>query len=164
MNAINAINAVDLLRVSSTNPANGSTVTVTPSAITVTFNKAVNFSTHLRRRPDLPVGPHGVTVNVGTPIAVDNPTDPTIVQFPISFTKPAGTLANGSLHVLDPEPGSRPVVSEDGKDLVASGKISFTLADVTSPVVTATSSTAGLFRFSSARRSTRDRHPRRTSS
>ena len=39
------INAVDLLRVASTNPANGATVTVTPSAITVTFNKPVIFST-----------------------------------------------------------------------------------------------------------------------
>ena len=45
VNAINAINAVDLLRVVSTSPANGSTVTVSPSAITVTFNKPVNFST-----------------------------------------------------------------------------------------------------------------------
>ena len=44
VNAINAINAI-LLRVVSTNPANGSTVTVTPSAITVTFSKPVVFST-----------------------------------------------------------------------------------------------------------------------
>ena len=40
--------------------------------------------------------PAGVTVNVGTPIAVDNATDPTIIEFPISFTKAVGVLANGS--------------------------------------------------------------------
>src|SRR5262249_37587347 len=44
VNAINSINAVDLLRVSTTNPASGSTVTISPSAITVTFNKPVVFS------------------------------------------------------------------------------------------------------------------------
>ncbi len=68
----------------------------TPSAITVTFNKPVVFSTIAAGDLTFLSEPTGVTVNVGTPIAVDNPTDPTIVQFPISFTKPAGTLANGA--------------------------------------------------------------------
>src|SRR5262249_34583099 len=82
--------------------------------------------------------PTGVTVNVGTPIAVDNATFPTIVQFPISFSKPPGTLANGSYSFSVQSPTGSPVVSKDGKDLVPSGKISFTLADVTAPVVTST--------------------------
>ncbi len=139
VNAINSINAVDLLRVASTNPANGATVTVTPSAITVTFNKAVNFSTVSASDLTFLSVPTGVTVKVGTPIAVDNPTDPTIIQFPFSFTKPAGTLANGAYSFSIQSPTGATVVSEDGKDLVPSGKISFTLADVTSPVVTSTS-------------------------
>ena len=63
-----------------------------------------------------------MTVNVGTPIAVDNPTVPTIVQFPFSFTKPAGTLANGSYTFSIQSPPGAPVVSKDGKDLVASGQ------------------------------------------
>jgi hypothetical protein len=145
INAINAINAVDLLRVASTNPANGSTVTVTPSAITVTFNKKVNFSTVLNAASPVLTftsEPTGVTVNVGKPIAVDNPTDPTIIQWPFSFSKPVGTIANGSytFSVQSPATGA-PVQSEDGKDLIPSGPIKFTLADVTAPVVTKTSIT-----------------------
>ncbi len=145
INAISAINAVDLLRVVSTIPANGSTVTVTPSAITVTFNKPVNFSTVLgAAAPVLTFTsePVGVKVIVGAPIAVDNPTDPTIIQWPFSFSKPAGTLANGAytFSIQSPATGA-PVQSEDGKDLVPSGPIKFTLADITAPVVTKTSIT-----------------------
>lgn len=139
LNAINAINAVDLLRVNSTNPANGSTVTVTPGAVTVTFNKPVNFSTVAAGDLTFLTEPSGVTVKVGTPIAVDNPTFPTIIQFPISFSKPAGTLANGTYSFsIQSLSTANPVVSEDGKDLVPSGTIKFTLADVTSPVITNT--------------------------
>ena len=139
VDAVAAINAVNLLRVSSTNPANGATVTVTPSAITVTFNKAVNFSTITAADLTFSTTPTGVTVNVGTPIAVDNPTSPTIIQFPISFTKPAGTLANGAYTFSIQSPAGGPVVqSTDGKDLVGSGPIKFTLADVTAPTVIAT--------------------------
>jgi large repetitive protein len=137
VDAVAAINAVDLLRVASTNPASGATVTASPSAITVTFNKAVNFSTITAADLTFTATPStAITVNVGTPIAVDNPTSPTIIQFPISFTKPPGTLANGSYTFSIQSPASGPiVVSTDGKDLVASGPINFTLADVTAPTV-----------------------------
>ena len=111
INAVKAPNAVDLLRVSSTNPSNGETVTVTPSAITVTFNKPVNFSTVEAGDLTFLSEPTGITVNVGTPIAVDNPTDPTIIQFPISFTKPTGTLANGAYTFSIQSPASETVVS-----------------------------------------------------
>ncbi len=137
--AVDAINAVDMLRVASTNPANGSTVTVTPSAITVTFNKAVNFSTLSAADLTFTGMPAGVTVNVGAPVAVDNPTDPTTVVFPFSFTKPAGTIANGNYTFSIQSPASKTVVSQDGKDLVPSGPISFTLADVTAPTIVNTS-------------------------
>ena len=139
INAVKALNAVDLLRVSSTNPSNGETVTVTPSAVTVTFNKPVTFSTVEAGDLTFLSEPTGVTVHVGTPIAVDNPTDPTIIQFPISFSKPPGTLANGAYSFSIQSPAAGPIVTaEDGKALVASGKIAFTLADTTAPVVTST--------------------------
>jgi large repetitive protein len=138
VNAINAINAVDLLRVSTTNPAAGATVTIAPSAITVTFNKPVVFSTLKAADLTFTSAPAGVTVNVGAPIAVDDPNFPTVVQFPFSFTKPAGTLANGNYSFSVQSPPGALVVSKDGKDLVPSSKITFTLADVTAPVVTST--------------------------
>ncbi|HEV3311148.1 MAG TPA: S8 family serine peptidase, partial [Chloroflexota bacterium] len=138
VNAINSINAIDLLRVSSTSPANGSTVTIAPSAITVTFNKAVNFATLSAADLTFSAEPMGVTVNIGNPIAIDDPNFPTIVQFPFSFTKPAGTLANGNYTFSIQSPPGTLVVSKDGKDLVPSSNISFTLADVTAPVVTST--------------------------
>ena len=140
VNAINAINAVDLLRVVSTNPANGSTVTVSPSAITVTFNKAGQFLDGLAADLTFTSVPAGVTVILGTPIAVDNPTDPTIIQFPFSFSRSASaSTANGSYTFSIQSPTSKPVESEDGKNLVASGPITFTLADTTSPTITSTS-------------------------
>ena len=134
INAIDALNAVDLLRVSSTNPANGATVTSAPSVIQVDFNKPVVFSTLSAADLTFTSAPAGVTVNVGAPIAVDNATDPTIVDFPISFTKAPGVLANGGYSFSIQSPASGPgVVSQDGKDLVASSPVSFTLADVTAP-------------------------------
>jgi hypothetical protein len=139
LNAINAVNAVDLLRVSSTNPANGSTVSVSPSVITVTFNKPVNFATVAAGDLTFLTEPSGVTVKVGTPIAVGSSTFPSIIQFPISFSKPAGTLANGAYSFsIQSISTANPVESEDGKDLVPSGTIKFTLADTTSPVITNT--------------------------
>ena len=57
-----------------------------------------------------------------TPIAVDNPTDPTIIEFPFSFTRPPGTH-----RPTEPTPSrsrarrTRRSNAEDGKDLVASG-------------------------------------------
>ena len=88
--------------------------------IQVTFNKPVVFSTLSAADLTFTSAPAGVTVNVGAPIAVDNPTDPTIVDFPISFTKAAGVTGQRQLHVHGPEPGQRHrSSSEDGKDLVA---------------------------------------------
>ncbi len=84
----------------------------------------------------------GVTVNVGAPIAVDNAIDPTIIQFPFSFTQAAGApTANGSYTFSIQSPTNNPVVSEDGKDLVPSGPITFTLADTTSPTIIGTTFT-----------------------
>ena len=134
VNAVKALNAVDLLRVSSTSPANGSTVTNTPSVVQVTFNKPVVFSSLSAADLTFTSTPAGVSVIVGAPIAVDNPTDPSVVSFPITLVRQSGVLADGSytFSVQSPSTGN-PVVSEDGKDLVASGPIKFTLADVTSP-------------------------------
>ena len=78
---------------------------MSPNGVTVTFNKPVNFSTVSAADLTFLSAPPGVTVNVGTPIAVDNATFPTIIQFPISFTRAAGTATGQrSLQLLDPEP------------------------------------------------------------
>ncbi len=137
INAVKAINAVDLLRVASTDPTNGATLTVTPSAIQVTFNKPVVFSTISSSDIQFTATPAGVSVVLGTPIAVDNPTDPTIVDFPFSFSykNPPTTSANGTYTFLV----SGPVMSEDGKTLVPSNPITFTLNDTTAPEVANTS-------------------------
>src|SRR5262249_10977290 len=136
----------------STNPANGSTVTITPSAITVTFNKPVNFSTVSAADLTFTSTPANVGVVVGTPIAVDNPTDPTIIEFPFTFTKPAGTLANGNYTFSIQSPTNSPVISESNQALVATGPISFALADTTAPTVvkTTTSGRTVTIQFSKA--------------
>ena len=134
--ATSALNAVDLLRVQATFPANGATVTNAPSVIQVTFNKPVVFSTLSAADLTFTSAPAGVTVIVGAPIAVDNPNDPTIVDFPISFAKALGILANGNYSFTVQSPAGKLVVAEDGKDLVPSGTIAFALADTTAPKVT----------------------------
>src|SRR5271157_1439857 len=137
INATQAINAIDLLRVLSTDPANGATVTVSPSAITVTFSKPVDFSTVSSSDIQFTSTPPGVSVVLGTPQAIDNPTDPTVVAFPFSFSykNPPTTTANGTYTFLV----SGPIVSEDGKTLVPSNPITFTLEDTTPPEVANTS-------------------------
>jgi hypothetical protein len=142
INAVSAISAIDVLRVSTTNPANGATVTLTPSAITVTFSKPVNFSTVSSGDLVFTAAPAGVTVNVGVPIAVDNPTFPTIIAFPFSVTNanlpPATANGTFSFIVTNANPNA-PVMSADGKALVPSSTITFKLADVTAPEVANTS-------------------------
>ena len=139
VNSISAINAIELLRVSSTNPANGATVTVTPSRRHGHLQQGREFLDDQSRRLDLHCDARPASPSMsGTPIAVDNPIFPTIVQFPISFTKPSGTLANGAYAFTIQSLAAETVTAKDGKTLVASGKISFTLADVTSPVIEGT--------------------------
>ena len=136
INAVKAINAISLLEVSSTDPANGSTVTVTPGGITVTFNKPVVFSTVSSSDIQFTATPPGVSVKIGTPVAVDNPADPTIVDFPFSFSysNPPITTANGTYTFVV----NGPIMSEDGRTLVPSNPITFTLDDTTAPVITDT--------------------------
>ena len=91
-----------------------------PASITVTFNKPVVFSTV--SAADLTFTSHagGRHGQRRRPIAVDNPTVPTIVEFPISFTKPAGVAGQRQVHASRSR--ARPAArssSEDGKDLVA---------------------------------------------
>ena len=139
INAPKALSAVDVLRVSSTNPAAGTTVTTAPSFIQVTFNKPVVFSTLSAADLTFTTTPTGVTVVVGSPIIDPSNTNtnaPTIIDYPIILQKAAGIIADGkfTFSVQDPTSGT-PVVSEDGKGLVGSGPISFTLADTTAPTI-----------------------------
>ena len=133
VNAVDAINAINVLQVTATSPANGSTVTVTPSAITVTFNKPVQFSTVTSSDIKFTSTPPGVTVLIGTPQAIGSATDPTEVSFPYSFSykNPPTTTANGNYTFIV----SGPIISQDGQTLVPSSPITFALDDTTAPEV-----------------------------
>ena len=140
INAVNAINAVDVLRVLSTDPANGSTVTVTPSAITVTFSKPVDFSTVSSSDLVFTSTPAGVTVNLGTPVASTIPSSRPVIAFPFSFSyTTADDHGQRHLHVHRPSANPAPITSKDGKALVPSSTITFTLNDTTAPEVANTS-------------------------
>ena len=121
VNAVKALNATDVLRVTTTNPLSGATLTTAPSGITFTFNKPVVFSTVKAADLKFTTVPPGVTASVGTPIAVDNPAFPTIITFPFSFTTTSPSiLANGSYAYTLASPAGGPVVmSQDGKALEA---------------------------------------------
>lgn len=132
INAVQAVNAVDVLRVASTDPANGSTVTVTPAGITVTFNKPVVFSTVSKDDIVFQSTPTGVSVVLGAPQAIDDPTNPTKVLYPFTFSyTPPTSTANGTYSFI--VTGS--VVSKDGKALAPTSPIGFTLNDTTAPRV-----------------------------
>uniref|UniRef100_UPI00301CE5A3 right-handed parallel beta-helix repeat-containing protein n=1 Tax=Paludisphaera sp. TaxID=2017432 RepID=UPI00301CE5A3 len=136
INAVEAISAVDVLTVASTTPVN-QTLTSVPSYVEVTFSKAINFSTVVPQNLTFPGLPAGVTVTVGRPIAVDNPTTPTVVRFPISiaYNPNSATTANGLYQYVV----SGPIRSVDGKTLRQSPLISFRLNDVSGPRVASTS-------------------------
>ena len=131
-----ALNAVDLLRVATTSPANGSTVTSAPSVIQVTFNKPVVFSTPLRRRPDVHLGPGGRDGHrrARRSPSTTRPTRRSSTSRSASPRRPASwPTASYTFTIQSPASGTGR--SEDGKDLVASGPITFTLADVTAPTI-----------------------------
>jgi large repetitive protein len=130
VDATTALATINTLRVSSIVPGGGATVTTTPTDLIVTFNKPVVFSTVVAA--DLNVaGPAGTTVTVGTPIAIGNATNPTVVDFPIVITRTLGVSANGIY--IDAVAGQ--IKSTDGQTLTPDVD-SFNLADTIPPTVT----------------------------
>ncbi len=130
INAPAALNAIDQLRVTSTTPASGATISTAINSVVFNFNKAVNFSTVSASDLTFSTVPPGVTVTVGTPVDVSS----TQISFPITFTFTAGGTANGAYaYTL-----SGPILATDGKSLIADSG-SFTLADTTEPVINSTS-------------------------
>ena len=123
INAIDALNAVDLLRV----PVDLAGQRARPSPRRPASSRSPSTSRSSSRPCPPPTStftwsPNGVTVVVGAPIAVDNPTDPTIVDFPISFTKIPGVdrQRRAIRSRSRARPAGRSSSSEDGKDLVGS--------------------------------------------
>ncbi len=136
VNAVAALSFVNQLRVVSIIPGSGQTVGQAPQFIQVTFNQPVNLATILPN--DLKVvAPNGVTVTIGAPIAVDKPTNPTVVDFPITITHSPGVVADGTYVEAVADYVSN-VLSASGKQLVASAATSFIVADLTPPKITGT--------------------------
>ena len=155
VNAINAINAVDLLASFVDQPGQRRDRHRHSSAITVTFNKAVVFSTIKAADLTFTVDAHRRDRQRRDAGRRRQSTDSRRSSSSRSASpSPPARLANGTYTFSIQSPRRAGRDREDGKDLVPSGKISFTLADVTAPVVTGTSSTAEPFRSSSARHST----------
>ncbi|WZO99777.1 Ig-like domain-containing protein [Isosphaeraceae bacterium EP7] len=129
INASAALAQVDQLRVSSTTPANNSTVTTAPTSITIKFSKNVNPAT--LDASDLIVTslPSGVTVTVGTPF-FPVAGDATQVSFPLTYAR-AGATANGNYAF---SLADNSIVAADGKGLVAYS-LRYTLADTIAPKV-----------------------------
>jgi hypothetical protein len=136
VNAVSAIESVNILSVSSTSPSFGQILTGTaaapvPSFITVTFNQPINFSTLTASDLVFTGTPAGVTATVGTPIAVNDPVNPTIVEFPFTVSTAANVkTANGTYTFRI----QGPVTSETGNALVPYSS-NFTLADTIAPRV-----------------------------
>ncbi len=134
VNAVSAINSIVGLTVTTTNPANGSSLGSTPASVTVTFNEPVQFSTVTAA--DLIFGtlPPGVaSITVGTPIAIGSPISPTQVQFPLTYNLLPNASANGNYTFTV----GGPVVGQDGTTL-APFTASYVLNDITPPHVIGT--------------------------
>lgn len=125
--ATDALNAIDLLRVTAATPAPGAVLTTSPNAITLTFSRAVNFSTVQASDLVFTTVPANVSVKVGTPIQVST----TQITFPISLSSPAGVLADGN-YAFKLADGA--VTSADNRPLAAYTQ-SFTLNDTIAPRV-----------------------------
>ena len=115
-----------------TTPNPAATVGSAPAQLVVTFSQAVNFSTVTAADLTFTKLPAGVaSVTVGTPIAVDDPTNPTMVAFPLSYVLKPGQTANGTYnYTVD-----GPIVSADSKTLTPFTTGSFNVLDVTPPHV-----------------------------
>ncbi len=128
-----AFAAVGNLTVTSITPGGGSTFTQTPNSIVVTFSKPVVLSS-IGANSLTVTGPTGVTVTLGKPSGVDDPSFPTQVSFPFLFTRQPGANANGKF-TDQIAPGS--ITARDGST-VQTFNDSFSLADITPPVVSNT--------------------------
>ena len=137
VNAVNALAAVNVLKVSTTTPAAGAPLTQTPSQIVVTFNRPVDINTITPADLAFVKVPSTLTnMKIGTPFGVDNARFPTQVAFPFVFTVAPGKLGNGSFTYRIENPASEPVItSEDGKPLAQTFNSSFQLNDTTDPRV-----------------------------
>ncbi len=132
VNAVKAVTSIAPLNVVTTTPSVASTVGATPTQIDVTFNKPVVFSTVTAADLTFTSLPPGVaSVVVGTPIALDNPTDPTMVRFPITVVLKAGQTSNGT---FDYTVGGS-IQAQDGNALTPFTTGSFTINDVNPPHV-----------------------------
>lgn len=113
VDAVSALAAVDVLRVSSSTPANFSTTATTPPSIVVTFSRPVDFSTIQANDLQFFAAPTGVSVSsikTGTPIALDDPLHPTQIAFPFTFNVAPNTIANGSFVYAIKSPAGGPTV------------------------------------------------------
>jgi hypothetical protein len=139
INAPRALAQVDVLRVSSTTPANGSNLTALPSTISVTYTYPVDPATI--GVDDIRItGPSGTTVTV-TGATVD-PQNPNKVNYTYNLAFPTGVTANGQ-YTLNVVAGS--VVALNGKLLApstAGGAFAYTstfnVQDAIAPTVTNT--------------------------
>lgn len=132
VNAAQALQNIDQLRIVSTTPGDGTTVTSSPASIDVQFSRAINPAS--LQASDLQITPPaGVTVAVGTPFFVAGSNN-TLVRFPITINF-TGASANGAYQFRFAD---NSVTSTDGRSLVGE-TVNFTLADTVGPRVTGVS-------------------------
>ncbi len=133
-NALAALSAVQSLGVESIVPGNNATINNVPGFLTVTFNQPINIAT-LTAANLLVIGPNGATVTVGAPIGIDSPTDPSIVEFPISIVAAPGQTGNGVYRDAIIGPG---ITSESGAKLSSPYADQFNIHDLNGPRVALT--------------------------
>jgi hypothetical protein len=133
-NAVKAMNAIDLLRVTTVNPPNGATLSTAPTILDVNFSRPLDFSTVNASDLVFKTMPNGVTVTVGTPIEIS----PTRVFFPITLNSAAGVVANGNYAFQLP---AGAITSADKRSLAQYSE-SFTLGDTIPPQITNTTFSA----------------------
>ncbi len=127
-----AISAAASLSVVSITPGSNNTVSTAPQFLTVQFNKPVVLSSITPYALQV-YGPNGATVNVGAPIGIDNPIDPTLVKFPITIIPAPGVVANGFFRTAF-YPGQ--VIGLNGLPLATGAIDGFTLAQLNGPQIT----------------------------
>ncbi len=128
VNAVDALTAVDLFRVSTVDPAVDATVNAFPDVLSVTFNDNVDITTVQASDLTFTDLPAGINVVVGAPVIDDQSLQ--LVNFPLTIVADTTAVANGNFAY---EIGT--ISSVEG-EVVAPFSGSFELNDQVLPVIT----------------------------
>ncbi|WP_152050601.1 S8 family serine peptidase [Tautonia marina] len=131
VDAVDAMTAIDQLRVVASTPANVAVLPSAPTFVELEFSKAIDPSSLQASDLTFPVAPNGVTISVGTPVVIN----PITVRFPITLNVASPDVQVNGTYVF--RLADNAINAQDGSELIGLDR-AFSINDVTAPRVTNT--------------------------